>query len=190
MMKIGVLALQGAFVEHEKMLSRLWVESFQIRGKKDLEKQMDAVILPGGESTAIGKLLFESGMAEILKGKILSGLPVMGTCAGLILLAAESEGGAAQRLATMDIKVKRNAYGRQLGSFTTKNKFAGQEVQTVFIRAPYICEVGKNVEVLSVCDGKIVAARQENQLVTSFHPELTEDTFVHRYFLEKVCICQ
>jgi 5'-phosphate synthase pdxT subunit len=185
-MKIGVLALQGAFYEHIAMLKSLGVETFEIRQKKDLENQMDGLILPGGESTVIGKLLKELDIFDILKDKIENGLPVFGTCAGLILLSKETETGE-KWLATMNIKTKRNAYGRQLGSFS-KNISVGNisDFNAVFIRAPYITEVGENVEILAEVEGKIVAARQKNQLVTAFHPELTQDLRFHQMFLDIV----
>lgn len=183
-MKIAVLALQGAFIEHEQMLCRLGAESFEIRQKKDLEREFDALILPGGESTVMGKLMRDLGMFEELRGRIADGLPVFGTCAGLILLAREVEQGAPQ-LATMSIRARRNAYGRQLGSFHTEEAFHGIGViPMTFIRAPYIAEVFDDAEILARADGNIVAARQKNQLVCAFHPELDGDTRVHQYFLE------
>ena len=185
-MTVGILALQGAFAEHGDMLDRLGAEHFEIRQKKDLEKSFDALILPGGESTVMGKLLRESGLLLPLREYIANGMPVFGTCAGLILLAKEVEQNESY-LAAMDIRVKRNAYGRQLGSFSTKAKMKGiGEIPMVFIRAPYITDVEKEAEVLAMVDDKIVAARQGKQLVTAFHPELTEDIRVHQYFLHMV----
>lgn len=183
-MVIAILALQGAFIEHARMLDALGAEHFEIRQKRDLERQFDGLILPGGESTVMGKLLKELGLFSGIRERILAGMPVFGTCAGLILLASEVEGGAAQ-LATMDIRAKRNAYGRQLGSFHTEDTFKGiGRIPMTFIRAPYIAQVYEDAEVLAETGGRIVAARQGNQLVCAFHPELTEDTRVHRYFLE------
>lgn len=185
--QIGVLAVQGAFAEHIAMLRKLGAEAFEIRQLKDLEKVMDGLILPGGESTAMRKLLNELGIYEPLLTKIEAGLPVYGTCAGLLLLAKEIEGGK-PCFATMDVLAVRNAYGRQLGSFYTEGKFAGlREIPMTFIRAPYIASVKEKVKVLATVDGKIVAARQKNQLVMAFHPELNDDETVHRYFLEEVC---
>lgn len=182
-MVVAILALQGAFVEHGYMLDRLGVDHFEIRQKKDLDRHFDALILPGGESTVMGKLLLELDLFAPLQGKIRAGLPVFGTCAGLILLAKEVAEDKTY-LGTMDIRVKRNAYGRQLGSFYTETEFKGLgEIPMTFIRAPYIESVIGDVEVLAEVDGKIVAARQENQLVTAFHPELNEDVSVHKYFL-------
>lgn len=186
-MKIGILALQGAFIEHKYILDKLNIESFEIREKKDLLKEMDGLILPGGESTVMGKLLKEEGMFDIIKEKIENGLVVFGTCAGMILLAKDIDNDDRRHLALMDIKVKRNAYGRQLGSFATKSEFKGLgEVEMVYIRAPYVEEVSENVEVLAVYDNKITAVRQKNMLATAFHPELTQDLSVHKYFIEMV----
>lgn len=185
-MTVGILALQGAFAEHGHTLDQLGVDHFEIRQKKDLERSFDALILPGGESTVMGKLLRESGMYDTVRQKILSGMPVFGTCAGLILLAKEVEDYPVY-LGTMDIRVKRNAYGRQLGSFQTEQEFEGiGKIPMNFIRAPYISEVHGDVKILAQVDGNIVAARQDNQLVTAFHPEVTEDLRVHQYFLDMI----
>lgn len=185
-MVTAILALQGAFIEHGQMLDRLGAEHFEIRQKKDLERKFDALILPGGESTVMGKLLREEGLLEPIRERILAGMPTFGTCAGLILLAGEVEDDRTH-LGTMNIRVKRNAYGRQLGSFYTEEVFRGLgKIPMTFIRAPYIVEVSEGVEVLAKAGGKIVAARQENQLVTAFHPELTGDLRVHQYFLDKL----
>ena len=186
MLKIGVLALQGAFAEHEAMLGRLGVEHFQIRQKEDLCVPMEGLIIPGGESTAIGKLMDSLDMMSELRERIGAGLPVFGTCAGMILLAKDVENDSRRFLQLMDICVKRNAYGRQLGSFFTEDEFAGKRIPMTFIRAPYIERAGDGVEVLSAVGGHIVAARERNMLVTSFHPELGEDTTVHSYFIENM----
>lgn len=183
-MTVAVLALQGAFAEHEAMLEKLGAEWFEIRQAKDLNRPFDGLILPGGESTTMGKLLRDLELYEPLKAKIQAGLPVYGTCAGLILLAQEVEGGV-PCFGTMDISVKRNAYGRQLGSFYTEEEMTGVgTVPMTFIRAPYIAAAGPKAQVLAEVDGHIVAARQGNQLVTAFHPELSEDLSVHKYFLD------
>ncbi len=185
-MKVGVLALQGAFIEHIRMLERLGVETFEIRNLSDLDEMPDGLILPGGESTVMSKLFMDLGLHEKLRSLIIAGTPVMGTCAGLILLAKYVEGGNTS-LATMDITAVRNAYGRQLGSFETVAPFAGAgNIQMTFIRAPVITQVGKNVNVLAEVNGVVVAAREDNQLVLSFHPELGEDTSVHQYFLDMI----
>ena len=189
MTKIGILALQGAFAEHEQVLNGLGVETVQIRNRQDWEAHadLDGLILPGGESTVMGKLLHDLDLFEPIKTKIEEGLPVFGTCAGLILLAKTIVGDQTKHLASMDISVARNAYGRQLGSFVTNADFKGiGEIPMVFIRGPIIETVGPEVEVLSQVKGAIVAAKEKNMLVTSFHPELTGDTRVHVYFLEMV----
>lgn len=186
-MNIAVLALQGAFIEHEQMLSRLGVSSFEIRQKKDLEAPFDGLIIPGGESTVQGKLMRELGLFEPLRERIEAGLPVFGTCAGLLLLAKKIENDERLHFATMDICAVRNAYGRQLGSFYTESEFSGVgKIPMTFIRAPYISEVSGDTQILASVDGKIVAARQKDQLVTAFHPELNDDTSVHRYFLDMI----
>jgi 5'-phosphate synthase pdxT subunit len=186
-MKIGVLALQGAFIEHRKKLSELGVDSFEIRNKNDLFLDKDGIILPGGESTTMGKLLRDLDMFEELKTQIENGLPAFGTCAGMILLAKSIEREQPQ-LGIMDIAVKRNAYGRQLGSFFIEADFKGVgKIPMTFIRAPYITQVGASVTILSEVEGRMVAAEEKNVLVTSFHPELTASTKIHQYFLEKFC---
>ena len=182
-MNIGILALQGAFIEHERALEALGATTFELRQKSDLLRPMDGLVLPGGESTVMKKLLRELGMFDELKAAIVSGLPVFGTCAGLLLLAETLEGGT-PCFGTMNIHAMRNAYGRQLGSFYAKDNFATLgTIPMTFIRAPYIASVGEGVEVLAKTGGNIVAARQANQLVTAFHPELDEDPAVHQYFL-------
>ena len=186
MAAIGILALQGAFAEHAAMLDRLGAEHFEIRQRRDLDRSMDGLILPGGESTVMRKLLRDLDLLEPLKARIEAGLPVFGTCAGLILLAKQVEGGT-PCFATMDIAVKRNAYGRQLGSFYTESFCKGVgTVPMTFIRAPYIEAVSGHAEILATVGGNIVAAREGNQLVTAFHPELSEDVSVHKYFLESM----
>ncbi|MCD7830044.1 MAG: pyridoxal 5'-phosphate synthase glutaminase subunit PdxT [Clostridiales bacterium] len=182
-MAIGILALQGAFAEHGAMLDRLGAEHFEIRQRRDLERPMNGLILPGGESTVMNKLLRELDLYQPLKEMIQEGLPVLGTCAGLILLARSVEGGQ-PCFGTMDIRAVRNAYGRQLGSFSGEAPFAGGEsIPLVFIRAPYIAAVGLGAEPLAQVDGRIVAAQQGNQIATAFHPELTDDLTVHRRLL-------
>ena len=189
-MGIGVLALQGAFIEHEKILEKIGVETFEIRKKSDLSNailnnSIHGLIIPGGESTTIGKLLHDLDLFDDIRKLILDGLPTFGTCAGLILLAKKIENDDRVHLSLMDIKVKRNAYGRQLGSFFTENEFKHVgKVPMTFIRAPYITEVGENVEILSEVDGNIVAAKENNILVTSYHPELNDDLRVHKFFID------
>ena len=185
-MRIAVLALQGAFAEHRQKLAQLGVDSFEVRQLKDWDQPKDGLIIPGGESTTQAKLLNELGLMEPVKEAIAAGLPVYGTCAGLILLAKKIEGEPSQRIASMDITALRNAYGRQLGSFYIEAPMKGIEgnIPMTFIRAPYIKEVWGDAEVLAEVDGKIVAARQGNQLVTAFHPELNESLEIHKYFLD------
>ena len=186
-MKIGILALQGAFVEHEKMLAQLGVESVELRNLEDFQKyqsSLSGLILPGGESTTMGKLLRDQQMLTPLREAILNGLPVFGTCAGLILLARQITSQEESHLATMDILVERNAYGRQLGSFYTEADCKGVgQIPMTFIRDPIISSVGEGVEILATVDNQIVAAREKNMLVTSFHPELTNDVRLHQYFI-------
>ncbi len=184
-LKIAVLALQGDFREHCKMLEKIGVEAFEVRQATDWERRKDGLILPGGESTTMLKLLDELDLRKRIKSDIESGLPVYGTCAGLILLSAQVVGEERERLNTMDITTRRNAYGRQLGSFFAEGEVRGidHKVPMTFIRAPYIESVGEDVEILSMEGGHIVAARQGNQLATSFHPELNADESVHRLFL-------
>ena len=182
---IAILALQGAFAEHQQMLKRLGEESVLIRNLDDWNDFIEntdkrGLIIPGGESTAMMRIIRDENLLEPVRKAILEGLPVFGTCAGLIMLDSE-------HLDTMDIEVKRNAYGRQLGSFYTQDEVKGiGKVPMTFIRAPYITAVKDGVEVLAEVDGNIVAARQGKQLVTSFHPELNEDTRIHEYFLAMV----
>ncbi|MBP5630348.1 MAG: pyridoxal 5'-phosphate synthase glutaminase subunit PdxT [Bacteroidaceae bacterium] len=176
-MKIAILALQGAFVEHEQMLRHLGVETMLIR---EHWEDASGLIIPGGESTSMMRIMKDEGLFEPIRQAILDGLPVLGTCAGLIMLDKN-------HLGVMDILAKRNAYGRQLGSFNTKADFEGiGRVPMTFIRAPYIEEAGPEVEILARVDGKAVAARQGNMLVTAFHPELTDDTRIHELFLSIV----
>ena len=186
-MKIGILALQGAFVEHEKVLGKLGVESLELRNLDDFQQYrsgLSGLILPGGESTTMGKLLRDQDMLLPIREAILSGLPVFGTCAGLILLAKEITSQEESHLATMDIVVERNAYGRQLGSFYTEADCKGVgKIPMTFIRGPIISSVGEDVEVLAIVNNQIVAAQEKNMLVTSFHPELTDDVRLHQYFI-------
>lgn len=186
-MRIGILALQGAFLEHKNILDTLGVENIYVKTKQDLEN-IDGIILPGGESTAMGKLLRDFDILNILKEKVERGFPVFGTCSGMILLAKELVNDKTKHLSTMNISVKRNAYGRQLGSFKTHENFKGidEKVEMTFIRAPYVEKVGEGVEILAKVDDKIVAVKEKNMLAISFHPELTKDLSVHKYFLKMV----
>lgn len=186
---VAVLAVQGAFDEHEAQLAMLGAKCIELRQAADINRPFDRLVLPGGESTVQGKLLEELGMFKGLRDRIADGMPVLGTCAGLILLAkrlAAHDDKGTPRLATMDVLVERNAYGRQLGSFHAQAPVAGIEgkVPLTFIRAPRIVEVGDSVEILTKVDGRIVAARQGNQLGVAFHPELDGDPRLHEMFLK------
>lgn len=179
--------MQGAFIEHEKMLRSLGAEAFEIRQKKDLMQEFDGLILPGGESTVMGKLLKELDLFLPLQEKIQKGLPVLGTCAGLILLAERLSNDENVYFGTLPVTVHRNAYGRQLGSFYVEQEVKGiGKIPMTFIRAPYMEAVGEGVEVLARVEEKIVAVRCKNQIGISFHPEVTDNTAVHEYFLS-VC---
>jgi 5'-phosphate synthase pdxT subunit len=186
-MKIGILALQGAFQEHKNILDSLNIDNCLVKTKEQL-KDIDGIILPGGESTVMGKLLRDFDILEPLKEKIKNGFPVFGTCSGMILLAEKLSNSEVVHLGVMGIEVKRNAYGRQLGSFETLGDFKGidKKVKMVFIRAPYVENIKEGVEILSVVNGNITAVREKNMLAVSFHPELTADTSVHEYFLDIV----
>ena len=185
--KIGVLAVQGAFAEHRQILEKLGVETFEIRQLRDLEQDFDGLILPGGESTVQGKLLHELGLFEPLRERIESGLPTLGTCAGLILLAEKLSNDGHTYFATTPVTVERNAYGRQLGSFYTEENFEGiGKIPMTFIRAPLIQRASQDVQILATVQNQIVAVRYKNQLAISFHPELNSDLRVHQYFVEEI----
>ena len=180
-MNIGVLALQGAFIEHEKVLDKLGVDYTELRQKSDLDTKLDGIILPGGESTR------ELDMFENIKEQIEDGLPVLATCAGMILLAKDIEDDDTKHLSTLPITVKRNAYGRQLGSFYTESDYEGLgEIPMTFIRAPYVAEAKPEVDVTAVVNDNIVGVEYKNQIAISFHPELDESTKIHERFL-KMC---
>ena len=187
MLNVGVLGLQGSIEEHMKSLSKIeGVRPCLVKTKEDLDK-VDGIILPGGESTTIGKLLRDFGLLNPLRERIQNGMPVWGTCAGMILLAKDIVEQDDKYLQVMNIKVRRNAYGSQLDSFVTKLKIeevSDKEISLVFIRAPWIEEVGDDVEVLAKVDSHIVAAKSKNMIVTSFHPELTQDISFHKYFVD------
>ncbi|GBD00088.1 Pyridoxal 5'-phosphate synthase subunit PdxT [bacterium HR17] len=185
-MRIGVLAIQGDFAEHIAMLQRLGVEAVKVRLPKDLEG-IDGLILPGGESTTLGIVGKRYGMLEALQERLRGGLPVFGTCAGTILLARHIVESDQPRLGVLDIVVNRNAYGRQKDSFEAPicvPKLGEVPVRGVFIRAPIIESVGAGVEVLAELDGKPVLVQQDNILASTFHPELTDDLRLHRYFVQ------
>lgn len=185
---IGVLALQGAFREHRKMLERCGVQTLEIRKPEELD-QIQGLVIPGGESTTIGKLMVEWGLMEEIKARAAQGMAIYGTCAGMILLAKDIIGSDQPRLGLMDIVVQRNAFGRQRESFEAEMdvpEFGDKLMRAVFIRAPYIDAAGPEVQVLATVNNKIVIARQGQFLATSFHPELTDDERVHRYFVNMV----
>lgn len=195
---VGVLAVQGAFIEHERRLEELGARCVELRQARDLEQPFDRLVLPGGESTVQAKLLRELGMFEPLRERIADGMPVLATCAGLILLAERVEGAACPcpGFGTLPVTVRRNAYGRQLGSFTARAAWREDGARSgagptplpmTFIRAPKIVAVGPGVEVLASVDGGTgfspAAVRYGNQVACAFHPELDADLRVHRMFL-------
>ena len=186
-MRIGVLALQGAFEEHIKMLNALGVETFEIRQLKDLSEIPDGLIIPGGESTVMSKLLDELNIRSRIIECVNDGMCVFGTCAGLILLCKDTGDERCKGLGLLNCQAKRNAYGRQLGSFQTTEEFKGLgKIPMVFIRAPYVSFAEDDVEVLSTVDDKIVAVANDKTLATAFHPELTADLSVHKYFIDMI----
>ncbi|MDD3277738.1 MAG: pyridoxal 5'-phosphate synthase glutaminase subunit PdxT [Lachnospiraceae bacterium] len=186
-MVIGVLALQGAFIEHENMLHTLGVSCIELRNAEDLKKKYDGIILPGGESTVQRKLLYGLGMHSTLQQQIQNGIPVLATCAGMILLASQIEQQDTPCFATIPMTVRRNAYGRQLGSFHTVStvKHVGT-VPMTFIRAPYVTKAEPSVELLASVDDKIVGVQYGRQLAFAFHPELDESTRIHQYFMKLI----
>ena len=188
-MRVGVLALQGDFREHIAALTSIGVDAIPVKTEAEINS-VDALVLPGGESTTIAKLARIFGVFDLLKAKIDSGLPVYGSCAGLILLADRILDGVEgqETFGGLDITARRNAFGRQVDSFEGEIEFAGLgKLNGVFIRAPWVEEVGSGVEILATSHGHPVAVRQGSILATSFHPELTNDYAVHRYFIEELC---
>jgi pyridoxal 5'-phosphate synthase pdxT subunit len=175
---VGVLALQGGFEAHGKALEKLGVRAREVRTLEDLQG-LDALIIPGGESTTIGMGVEREGLAEPLIEFIRSGKPVLGTCAGMIMLDRD-------HLGVLDIGVRRNAFGRQLASFETVLDMDGRKVDAVFIRAPWVEDVGDGVEVLAEVDGHPVAVRQGNILAVAFHPELSGDVSLHEWLVDRV----
>lgn len=183
-MIIGILSLQGAFAEHEHVLEKSGIPYRELRRREDLDTMFDGFILPGGESTVQGKLLNDLGMLRPLKEQIEAGAAVLATCAGLILLASKIEDSSSVYLSQIPMTVRRNAYGRQLGSFYTESELKGiGKIPMTFIRAPYVTEVSPEVEVLAEIDGNIVAVKYKNRIALSFHPELDSDMRVHKEFL-------
>lgn len=184
---IGVVALQGAVEEHLKQVINTGSEAIMVKHPRQL-KELDGLIIPGGESTAIGKLMAHYGFIEAIKDFSNQQKPIFGTCAGMVLVAKELEGSESAHLKIMDIVVKRNGFGRQIDSFEANIEIEGMEApfQAVFIRAPYIISAGDQVEILARVDEKIVAARCDHLLVSAFHPELTDDNRFYKMFSEMV----
>ncbi len=186
-MVVGVLAVQGAVREHLEALGRVGADARPVRTAEEIAATA-ALIIPGGESTTIGKLMARYGLLQPVRDLVASGKPLLGTCAGLILMAKKIEAAAQDQpsLDLIDITVERNAFGRQIDSFEADLDFAGVNggpVRAVFIRAPIITAVGPDVRVLSTHEGRVVAVQQERMLALSFHPELTTDSRIHQYFL-------
>ena len=188
-MKVGVLALQGAFKLHVQALKRLGVEAIEVRTLEIFEASQ-AIIIPGGESTTMSFLLESSGIFEALQERSNNGMPILGTCAGMILLSSKITDGRNDQkpLKLIDIEVRRNGYGRQIDSFESDLMVEGFEnfFKGVFIRAPLVESVGENVDVLAELNGQPIMCRQESTIVTSFHPELADDDRIHAEFLEMV----
>ncbi len=187
-MLIGVLALQGAFREHQYLLDKCGVSTRQVKKTSELEG-VDALVIPGGESTTMGKLLNGFNLMKPIIDLANQGMPIFGTCAGLIMLAKHIRNSQQETLALIDIEVERNAFGRQVDSFETDLDIpvlGAEPYRAVFIRAPYITEVSKGINVLARCSDKIVCASQGRFLVAAFHPELTNDLRMHRYFIENI----
>jgi 5'-phosphate synthase pdxT subunit len=187
-MKIGVLALQGDFREHISATERSGHTASAVRRPSELD-EVDALILPGGESTTIALLAKNFNLFQPIRKKIADGLPVYGSCAGMILLSDRIVGGTEgqETFGGIDMTVRRNAFGRQVESFEGEIEFAGKKVNGIFIRAPWVEAVGAGVEVLASTGGHPVAVRQGKLLATSFHPELTGDVSVHQYFFDEIC---
>ncbi|MFZ7945877.1 pyridoxal 5'-phosphate synthase glutaminase subunit PdxT [Neobacillus sp. 19] len=187
MLKIGILALQGAVREHSRQIEALGCEAVPVKSVEDL-KEINGLILPGGESTTISKLLDRYDLLEPIRALADKGIPMFGTCAGLILLAKNIVGHASPHLGLMDVVVERNSFGRQVDSFEADLSVQGigVDIPAVFIRAPHIVDAGENVEILAKYEERIVLAREGQFLGCSFHPELTEDSRIMKYFIEMV----
>ncbi len=184
--KIGVLALQGAFIEHQQAFERCGAECIQVRSAKEIA-EVDGLVIPGGESTTIGRLLREYNLGSVVLGRAAQGLPIWGTCAGMILLAKDIADSDQYRLGLMDIRVKRNAYGRQVDSFEGELDIVGLgPARGVFIRAPYVEAVWNEAKILCTYQDRIVMVEQGPYLATAFHPELTDSLDIHQYFLQMV----
>jgi 5'-phosphate synthase pdxT subunit len=188
-LKIGVLALQGDFAKHIDILGRLGVQAIPVRTPDEIAG-IDGLVIPGGESTTVGKLMSRFGVDEAIIRRVNSGMPVFGTCTGMILLAKDIEGSDQPRLGLMNLAVRRNAFGRQVDSFETDLKIpelGAEPVCAVFIRAPIVTELKNGAKALAqLDDGRVVLVREDNRLAAAFHPELTDDTRVHEYFVKMV----
>lgn len=187
MLKIGILALQGAVREHIRQIEELGCKAIPVKSVENLN-ELDGLVLPGGESTTMRKLLDRYEMLEPIRALALKGIPMFGTCAGLILLAKEIVSSDTPHLGLMDVVVERNSFGRQVDSFEVElsTREIGKDIPAVFIRAPHIIATGENVEILAKHEDRIVLAREGQFLGCSFHPELTEDTRIMKYFIEMV----
>lgn len=190
-MNVGVLALQGDFREHLASLAECGVNAKAVKTKTEIET-IDALVIPGGESTTISKLAKSFELFDLIKNRIQSGLPTFGSCAGMIMVAKSIKDPASgqETFGGINIEVERNAFGRQVDSFEEDLEFkgiTGPKFRAVFIRAPWVAKLGEGVEVLSEIDGHAVAVRQGKVMATSFHPELTNDNRIHRYFIEEIC---
>lgn len=187
-MRVGVLAIQGDFEKHIETLRRLGVDAVTVRTADEV-RQLDGLIIPGGESTTVGKLMRRYGIDDAIRERVAQGMALYGTCTGLILMANDIEGNDQDRLGLLDITVRRNAYGRQIDSFETNMTIAElgpAPLRAVFIRAPFITEVRNGVQVLASVDGRPVLVKKDKLLASAFHPELTDDTRLHRYFLDSI----
>ena len=185
--RVGVLAVQGAFAEHARALEAVGADPVEVRTPEEVAG-LDGIVLPGGESTTVGLVASESGLLDALRAAIADGMPVLGTCAGMIMLARATTAGAQPLIGGMDIVVRRNAYGRQRASFEAQvpvDGFDGQPVDAVFIRAPWIEEAGPGVEVLARHGDRAVAARQGDLLVTAFHAELSDELRFHEWLVTR-----
>jgi pyridoxal 5'-phosphate synthase pdxT subunit len=186
--RVGVLAFQGDVREHLAALAAVGADPVEVRSLADLDS-VDGLVVPGGESTVIGKLAARYGLLGPLRARVADGLPVLGTCAGMIFLAREVEGPPQDLLGALDVRVRRNAFGRQVASFEAEVDVKGVDggpVSGAFIRAPWVAEAAPEVEVLAEVDGKVVAVRQGNLLATAFHPELTGEVRLHRWLVDLV----
>ncbi len=185
-MNVGILAVQGDYEAHAQALQRLGVTPVLVKHARQLP-EVQGLVLPGGESTTCLKFLNRDGLGAAIGSAVRDGLPVLGTCAGAILLASRVENPPQDSLGLLDVTVRRNAYGRQVDSFIASGDFLGQPMEMVFIRAPQFAALGRDVEVLGVCRDRPVFVRQKNVLAGAFHPELSKDSRVHQLLLDAIC---